>query len=130
MKGLMPFCSRFILKEFTMSDEMPSATDGSGDRERQPVAVKENLKKRSTWLRLFFMLVMVVLYSVSRVVVSVVVLLQFFWVLFTAETNKPLEKFGQSLATYTYQIIRYLTFNTEERPFPFDLDWPTGPLGR
>jgi Flp pilus assembly protein TadB len=113
-----------------MSDEMPSATDGSGDRERQPVAVKENLKKRSTWLRLFFMLVMVVLYWVSRVVVSVVVLLQFFWVLFTAETNKPLEKFGQSLATYTYQIIRYLTFNTEERPFPFDLDWPTGPLGR
>ena len=112
-----------------MSDEMPSSTEGSGATERQPVAVKENLKKRSTWLRLFFMFVMVVLYSVSRVVVSVVVLLQFFWVLFTAETNKPLEKFGQSLATYTYQIIRYLTFNTEERPFPFDLDWPTGPPG-
>jgi hypothetical protein len=73
--------------------------------------------------------VMVLLYSVSRVVVSVVVLLQFFWVLFTVETNKPLEKLGQSLATYTYQIIRYLTFNTEERPFPFDLDWPVGPPG-
>jgi hypothetical protein len=112
-----------------MSDERPSS-DGSGGREQQPVVVKGNLKKRSTWLRLFFMLVMVVLYSVSRVVVSVVVLLQFFWVLFTAETNKPLEKLGQSLATYTYQIIRYLTFNTEERPFPFDIDWPVGPPGR
>jgi len=53
--------------------------------------------------------------------------LQSFWVLFTGETNKLLEKFGQSLAAYTYQIIRYLTFNTEERPFPFDLDWPSGP---
>jgi hypothetical protein len=71
--------------------------------------------------------VVVILYSVSRVVVSVVVLLQFFWVLLSGETNKPLEKFGQSLATYTYQIIRYLTFNTEERPFPFDLDWPDEP---
>jgi hypothetical protein len=112
-----------------MSDVMPPSSSGSGDREPQPVLVKENLKKRSTWLRLFFMFVMVLLYSVSRVVVSVVVLLQFFWVLFTSETNKPLENLGQSLATYTYQIIRYLTFNTEERPFPFDLNWPDGPPG-
>jgi len=73
------------------------------------------------------MLVMVLLYSVSRLVVSAVVVLQFFWVLLTGETNKRLENLGQALATYTYQIICYLTFNTDERPFPFDADWPTGP---
>jgi hypothetical protein len=112
-----------------MSDVIPPSSNGPGERGPQHVAVKENLKKRSTWLRLFFMFVMVLLYSVSRVVVSVVVLLQFFWVLFTSETNESLEDLGQSLATYTYQIIRYLTFNTEERPFPFDLDWPDGPPG-
>ncbi|MEN8106449.1 MAG: DUF4389 domain-containing protein [Pseudomonadota bacterium] len=112
-----------------MSDGLPPPPNGSEDSQQQPISVKENLKTRSTWLRLFFMFVVVLLYSVSRVVVSVVVLLQFFWVLFTGETNKPLERFGQSLATYTYQIIRYLTFNTEERPFPFDLDWPAGPPG-
>ena len=112
-----------------MSDEMPPSPNGSGDRQQQPLSVKENLQTRSTWLRLFFMFVVIFLYAVSRLVVSVVVLLQFFWVLFTGETNKPLETFGQSLATYTYQVIRYLTFNTEERPFPFDLDWPVGPPG-
>ena len=73
------------------------------------------------------MLIVALLYALSRVVVGVVVFLQFFWVLFTGETNKQLEQLGQSLATYTYQIIRYLTFNTEERPFPFDLVWPTQP---
>ena len=51
-------------------------------------------------------------------------LVQFFWVLFTGETNQKLQEFGKSLATYTNQIILYLTFNTEERPFPFDVDWP------
>jgi len=112
-----------------MSDLIPPSSNGSGERESQHAAVKENLKKRSTWLRLFFMLVIILLYSVSRVVVGMVVLLQFFWVLFTSETNKSLESLGQSLATYTYQIVRYLTFNTEERPFPFDLDWPDGPPG-
>ena len=110
-----------------MSDAVPPSSSGSGNGQQQPVPVKENMKSRSTWRRLFFMLVVILLYSVSRVVVSVVVLLQFFWVLFTAQTNRPLESFGQSLATYTYQIIRYLTFNTEERPFPFDLEWPDGP---
>ncbi|MGB5177484.1 MAG: DUF4389 domain-containing protein [Gammaproteobacteria bacterium] len=112
-----------------MSDEIPPATNGSGDRQQQPMTVKQNLKTRSTWLRLFFMFVVILMYSVSRVVVGVVILLQFFSVLFTAETNEPLVKFGQSLATYTYQIVRYLTFNTEQRPFPFDLDWPAGPPG-
>jgi hypothetical protein len=112
-----------------MSDEMTPSENGSGDRQEHPNSVIENVKTRSTWLRLFFMFVVILLYWVSRLVVGVVVLLQFFWVLFTGETNKPLETFGQSLATYTYQVIRYLTFNTEERPFPFDLDWPVGPPG-
>jgi len=87
-------------------------------------ALEENVKSRSTWLRLFFMVVLALIYGVSRIVVGAVVVIQFFWVLFTAETNDDLKRFGQQLATYTYQIVRYLTFNTEERPFPFDLDWP------
>ena len=110
-----------------MSDETPSSGNDSAAGRQQSKLVKENMKRGSTWLRLFFMLVVIILYSVSRVVVSVVVLLQFFSVLLSGETNKSLETFGQSLATYTYQIVRYLTFNTEERPFPFDLDWPVGP---
>ncbi len=75
-------------------------------------------------MRLLFMLVITFLYSVSRIIVGAVVVVQFFWVLFTGETNQKLRVFGKSLATYTNQIILYLTFNTEERPFPFDLDWP------
>ena len=112
-----------------MSDEIQSSPDSSGDRQENPMPVKNNLRRQSTWLRLFFMLVVILLYWVARLVVGMVVLLQFFWVLFTGETNKSLEKLGQSLATYTYQIIRYLTYNTEELPFPFDIDWPVGPLG-
>ena len=110
-----------------MSDETPSSASDSTAGRQPSQRVRENMKRGSTWLRLFFMFVVVLLYSVSRVVVGLVVLLQFFWVLLSAETNKPLEDFGQSLATYTYQIVRYLTFNTEARPFPFDLDWPAGP---
>ena len=84
----------------------------------------KNLKSKSIWMRLLFMLVITFLYYVSRIIVGAVVVVQFFWVLFTGETNQKLQIFGKSLATYTNQIILYLTFNTEERPFPFDMDWP------
>jgi Domain of unknown function (DUF4389) len=94
--------------------------DGPSDRP----AFERHVKSGSTWLRLFFMLVVAILWSVSRFVTAAVIVIQFFWVLFTGETNAGLLRFGAQLARYSYQLISYLTFNTEARPFPFDLDWP------
>lgn len=92
---------------------------------REPRDFEEHIKSRTTWLRLLFMIIFVFLYGVSRIVILAVVVLQFFWVLFTGETNEKLKALGQSLATYTYQLVRYLTYNTDSRPFPFDDDWPS-----
>ena len=100
--------------------------DVASSSDEQPKPLEQNLKRRSTWLRLLFMLLFLFLWGVSRVVTAAVVLIQFLWLLLTAETNEQLLKFGQGLATYSYQIVMYLTFNTEERPFPFT-DWPQGP---
>jgi len=87
--------------------------------------IEENIKSRSTWVRLFFMLVVFAIYAVSRPIVFAVIVLQFFWVLLTAETNKQLSIFGHSLAVYTCEIIDFLTYNSETKPFPFDNDWPS-----
>jgi len=110
-----------------MNQETTSSDGGSTGDPGRARPVEENLKERSTWLRLFFMLVMLILCGVASTVTGAVVLLQFFWKLFTGETNKQLEQLGQSLASYIYEIVRYLTFNTEQRPFPFDAEWPAGP---
>lgn len=106
-----------------MTEEPRRENAGGESRERAP-KLEDHLTSRSTWMRLLFMLVFVILYGVSRIVVGAVVILQFLWLLVTGETNRRLTEAGQSLAIYTYQIVRYLTFNTERRPFPFDADWP------
>jgi hypothetical protein len=44
-------------------------------------------------------------------------------------SNKPSDRlvaFGRGLASYTAQVVQFLTFATEEPPFPF-ADWPKVP---
>ena len=83
----------------------------------------ESYKDRSIWLRGFYMLIFMFFLGVAKFVALVVILFQFLTVLFTAETNKKLIRFGESLSTYHYQIMMFLTYNSEEHPFPLG-EWP------
>ncbi|MFC1536299.1 DUF4389 domain-containing protein [Pseudomonadota bacterium] len=85
--------------------------------------LKEHVKDSSVWVRLLFMVLFAVLYWVAEVVLAVVVLFQFLSVLFTGQKNEKVLSFGAQLSTYAYQIFRYLTYNSEEKPFPLG-DWP------
>ena len=90
--------------------------------------LKDNLRKRQTWLRGLYMLLFIVIFHVAEFVVGAVVLLQFLFTLFTGMTNTRLLQFGQSLSRYVYGILRFLTFNSEDLPFPFT-DWPAADSG-
>jgi hypothetical protein len=85
--------------------------------------ITENLKQQSTWIRGLYMLLFAVFYSLAEIVLIAVVVFQFLLKLFTGETNPRLLKLGQSLATYIYQIIEFLTFNSDYQPYPFGA-WP------
>ncbi len=87
---------------------------------------KENVTRRSIWLRLVFMIVMGVAYGVAEFVTFVVIVFQFLTSLFTGKPNDRLNRFGCNLARYFQQITVYLTFATEEKPFPF-APWPDEP---
>jgi hypothetical protein len=96
------------------------------DRRRDRPAREESVKSKRTWLRLVFIVLFAILYGIAEFVLTAVVVIQFVWVLLNGEPNEGLRRFGQSLARYVYQIIRYVTFNSDARPFPIDLDWPPG----
>jgi Domain of unknown function (DUF4389) len=90
--------------------------------------IKQNLRKRATWLRALYMLLFTVFYGVAEIVLAAVVLFQLLSVLFTGDTNWRLLTLGQNLSTYVYQIMLFLTFNSDEHPYPFG-DWPDGAPG-
>lgn len=113
-----------------MSDNNPPAdhafVDGTNGENKTGNPIEENLKSRRTWLRCLFMLVSGVLASVAVFAGSVIVILGFFHVLITGEVHQQIKEAGQSVAAYLYNIARYLTFNTDEKPFPFGGAWPAG----
>ena len=109
-----------------MSDDNPPADHVFVGDNKPGNPIEENLKSRVTWMRGLFMLISCALVSVAFAAGSLIVVLGFFWVLFTGEVNQQIQRVGQSLATYLYNVARYLTFNTDEKPFPLGGDWPTG----
>lgn len=78
-----------------------------------------NLKKESTWKRIFFMLILTVIVSVVRTLLWAVILLQVITTLLTGNCNTHILSFSCGLSAYLYHITLYLTFNTELLPFPF-----------
>jgi len=83
-------------------------------------------RSRASWQRLLFMIVMAMLFSIGVMVGVIVAVLQFFWVLFNGEIKQELATVGRQLGEYSREIALYMSFNTDERPFPFDRDWPAG----
>ncbi len=84
---------------------------------------KENMMSRTTWLRLFFMFIFGLLLVLALYVAGAVALIQFGFVLFTGERGERLASFANQLSQYINQCVRFLLFDSEEHPFPFD-DWP------
>lgn len=87
--------------------------------------IKENVKQKSIWVRGLYMILFALFYSIAEIVLFATVIVQFFVKLITGDTNSRLLKLGQSLATYIYQIIQFLTFKSEYQVYPFGA-WPKG----
>lgn len=87
------------------------------------MSVKENAKNVDVWIRgLFIVIFGVILYFLFGIIWLLVVF-QFFTKVVTGNLNDHLSEFSKGLTRYAFQILSYITFQSEERPFPFS-PWP------
>jgi len=85
--------------------------------------LKENLTSPNQWLRLVYMVLFAVLLEIAGFVMLAVIIAQFLFAIFTGSANDNLRRLGDQIATYIYQTLQFLIYNTEEKPFPFS-EWP------
>ncbi|GAC1038995.1 DUF4389 domain-containing protein [Pseudomonas oryzihabitans] len=84
----------------------------------EPVHSRELLGLRLIWMLLFLFV-----WLGAQYLLAVVVLVQLVVRLIKGEANPGLIAFGAALATYLAQIVRFGTFASEVKPWPF-ADWP------
>jgi hypothetical protein len=89
--------------------------------------LKSNLTSSKHWLRLVFMLIFAAVLHIASIVMWVLVAAQFLFSLITGEDNQHLRRFGHSLSTYIYDVLKFLCYSSEEKPFPF-ADWPSSTI--
>jgi hypothetical protein len=84
--------------------------------------INDNLKKISTWKRIFFLLVFAVIVGLVRMMLWAIIFLQVASALITGTPNQHILGLGSKLSAYLYHILLFLTYNTDKLPFPFS-EW-------
>jgi len=85
---------------------------------------KERVTAKPTWTRALYIILFVVIYNIAEIVVYAVVILQFLFTLFGGNRNTQLLTLGNNLSKFIYQVFMYITYNSDERPYPF-APWPS-----
>ncbi len=89
---------------------------------------KDNLTSRNTWMRVVYMILFAVIFNIVELVIGVVAVVQFLSTLFTGKVIRKLQALGQSVAAYVNEITQFLTYHTDDKPYPFAA-WPKGAPG-
>jgi len=83
----------------------------------------ETTVRPSRWARLIPMLVLMICFSLAEAALYIIALIQFIWTLVNEEPNEQLADFGVGLSEWLAQDAKYLSYASEEKPFPW-ASWP------
>ena len=81
--------------------------------------VKQNLRNVDNWLRGLFIVIFAVIFYFLVGIIWLLVIFQFLTTVITGKLNNQLENFSGVLTDYALQILDYVTYQTDLKPFPF-----------
>jgi hypothetical protein len=114
-----------LIKDVEFTESLLSEMLGDHLMENQTNA-RSNFKEdliRGAFLFLFFVAARCV-----GVLVAVITLFQFLCALIAGKPNDNVKHFGKNLSLYAAEIIQFLSYNTDRKPWPYS-KWPEeGPL--
>lgn len=82
--------------------------------------IVDNIKQRSFWIRILLMIPFAIAaYFIIVPLILVLSIAQALFTLITGRGNANLRYFSATLALYVTQLVEFLTYLSEVRPFPF-----------
>lgn len=93
------------------------------EKSSDPSASVEELSFQEIGIRLIYSLLFLIIFALVETIVQITVLFQFIHLFLVRRENDAVRDATNKLSTYAYKVLRYLTMNDHQRPFPFT-DWP------
>ncbi len=76
-------------------------------------------ERREAFLRIIIGIISGIILGLWRGIIQIVSIIHWIYVVFYDKRNRGLAEFCNLWNTQLYRFVRYMTFTTNERPFPF-----------
>ena len=76
-------------------------------------------ERKEAWFRIVVLIVSGIILGVWKALIFFLAIVNWFIVIFSGKRNKELADFCEYWNTEIYKFIRYITFVSNKRPFPF-----------
>ena len=76
-------------------------------------------ERKEAWFRIIVAIVSGIILSVWKYLITLLGIVNWLIVVFSGKRNKDLAEFSEYWNTEMYKFLKYMTFITNKRPFPF-----------
>ena len=80
----------------------------------------ENIKEPSIWVNFFLKIFYLVFLNFIVPFLGFITLLQLLFSIGSKKPNENLVTFSKKISSYIYQIINFITYSSDQRPWPFN----------
>ena len=83
----------------------------------------DRFPRKKIVVRLLYTVFFFIVFEILKIIIQVSVLFQYVYLLISKTYNNPVRNFTNKVSIYAYRVLRYVTLNENERPYPFH-DYP------
>lgn len=112
-----------------MSDNMSDPNRSSNkpvdesSKSKMPKMPKLDANMKNNLLRGVYMILFLVIGYIAAIVILLITIFQFVYTIIFKAPNVQVRDFSKNMNTYFYDLIKFLTYHSEVKPFPFT-PWP------
>jgi hypothetical protein len=74
-------------------------------------------------IRLLYTILFFIIFEILKTIIQISVFFQYVYLLISKTYSEPVRNFTNKVSVYAYKVLRYVTLNENNKPYPFQ-DFP------
>ena len=79
----------------------------------------DSYSRKKIAIRLLYTMLFLIVFAILTIIIKVSVIFQYVYLLISKTYNNPIRNFTNKVSVYAYKVLRYVTLNANEKPYPF-----------